>query len=44
MARPIKETPVLKGDDARRFVERMTETRIESAEKSGEDWPITSWQ
>ncbi|MBJ2161631.1 MAG: hypothetical protein JFR39_05990 [Muribaculaceae bacterium] len=33
MARPIKETPVLKGDDARRFVERMTETRIESAEK-----------
>ena len=32
MARPIKETPVLEGDDARRFVERMNETRIESAE------------
>lgn len=33
MARPIKETPVLKGEDARRFVERMNETRIESPEK-----------
>ncbi|MDE6543487.1 MAG: hypothetical protein K2K76_05930 [Muribaculaceae bacterium] len=32
MARPIKETPVLEGDDARRFVERMNETRIEPTE------------
>lgn len=41
MARPIKETPVLKGEDARRFVERMNETRIESPEKNAGDWPIT---
>lgn len=33
MARPIKETPVLEGEDARRFVERMNETREESPEK-----------
>lgn len=33
MARPIKETPILEGEDARRFVERMNETRVESAEK-----------
>ncbi len=33
MARPIKETPTLKGDDALRFVERMNETRVEGAEK-----------
>ncbi len=33
MARPIKETPILEGEDARRFMERMNETRIESPEK-----------
>lgn len=33
MAQPIKETPVLEGDDARRFVEHMNEIRIESPEK-----------
>lgn len=33
MARPIKETPILEGDDARRFIERMNETRAESTEK-----------
>jgi len=33
MARPIKETPILRGDDASRFVERMNEIRVESAEK-----------
>lgn len=33
MARPIKETPVLKGNDALRFVERMNETRTETSEK-----------
>lgn len=33
MARPIKETPILEGEDARRFIERMNEDRIESAEK-----------
>ena len=33
MAQPIKETPVLRGDDVRRFVERMNETRVESDEK-----------
>lgn len=33
MARPIKETPVLEGEDARRFVEHMNETRTESSEK-----------
>lgn len=33
MARPIKETPILEGDDARRFIERMNESRVESADK-----------
>ena len=33
MARPIKETPVLQGKDAARFIQRMNETRIESPEK-----------
>lgn len=33
MARPIKETPILEGEDARRFIDRMDEVRTESAEK-----------
>lgn len=33
MARPIKETPVLKNEDALRFMERMEETRVEPEEK-----------
>ena len=32
MARPIKETPVLFGEDARRFEERMKEKRSETPE------------
>lgn len=30
MARPIKETPILFGNDARRFEKRMNEKRKES--------------
>ena len=44
MAQPIKETPVLRGDDVRRFVERMNETRVESDEKNNAGWLIISWQ
>ncbi len=33
MARPIKETPILYGEDARRFEERMKEKRQEDPEK-----------
>lgn len=33
MARPIKETPILYGDDARRFMERMANPHKESPEK-----------
>lgn len=33
MARPIKETPVLAGEDARRFLERMNGTRVEPTDK-----------
>ena len=33
MARPIKETPVLQGKDAVRFIRRMNETRMEPIEK-----------
>lgn len=33
MARPIKETPILYGEDARRFEARMKETRTESPEE-----------
>ena len=31
MARPIKETPILFGEDARRFEERMKQVRKETA-------------
>ena len=30
MARPIKETPILTGEDARRFLEHMSQKRPES--------------
>ncbi|MDC2612698.1 MULTISPECIES: hypothetical protein [Bacteroides] len=33
MARPIKETPILFGEDARRFEERMKEKRSETSEQ-----------
>lgn len=33
MARPIKETPILYGEDARRFEERMKVKRYEDPEK-----------
>ncbi|MCS2867352.1 hypothetical protein [Bacteroides thetaiotaomicron] len=33
MARPIKETPILFGEDARRFEERMKEKRREPPEQ-----------
>ena len=33
MARPIKETPILYGEDARRFEERMKEKRHEDPDK-----------
>ena len=33
MARPIKETPILFGEDARRFQERMNQVRKETPEE-----------
>lgn len=33
MARPIKETPILYGEDARRFEARMNERRKETPEE-----------
>lgn len=33
MARPIKETPILFGEDARRFEERMKHPRRETKEE-----------
>ena len=33
MARPIKETPILFGEDARRFEERMKQVHRESPEE-----------
>ena len=33
MARPIRETPILYGDAARRFVKRMNEKRTDDPEK-----------
>lgn len=33
MARPIKETPILFGEDAKRFEERMKQVRRESPEE-----------
>ena len=35
MARPIKETSILFGEDARRFEERMKEKRSETPEQRG---------
>ena len=36
MARPIKETPILYGEDARRFEERMKHPRKETKEQREE--------
>lgn len=36
MARPIKETPILFGEDARRFEARMKEKRTETPEEKAE--------
>lgn len=36
MARPIKETPILFGEDARRFEARMKEKRTETPEEREE--------
>ena len=36
MARPIKETPILYGEDARRFEARMKEKRTETQEEKAE--------
>jgi hypothetical protein len=36
MARPIKETPILYGEDARRFLARMNEKRTISPEERAE--------
>ncbi len=36
MARPIKETPILYGNDARRFLARMKERRRISPEERAE--------
>jgi len=33
MARPIRETPILFGEDARRFEERMNQVRRETPEE-----------
>lgn len=33
MARPIKETPVVTGKDAKRFAEKMTHLKLESKEE-----------
>ena len=36
MARPIKETPILYGEDARRFENRMKERRRETQEQKAQ--------
>ena len=36
MARPIKETPILYGEDARRFEARMKERRTETPQQRSE--------
>lgn len=36
MAKPIKETPILYGEDARRFEARMNERRNESPEEKAD--------
>ena len=41
MARPIKETPILFGEDARRFEARMKETFISAIQR--EKFDYTKW-
>jgi len=36
MSRPIKETPILYGKDARRFLQRMKEKRTETPEEKAQ--------
>ena len=36
MSRPIKETPILYGNDARRFLQRMKEKRTETPEEKAD--------
>ncbi len=36
MARPIQDTPILRGDDARRFVELMNTSRPETSERKAQ--------
>lgn len=36
MSKPIKETPILFGEDAKRFEARLKEKRIESPEEKAE--------
>lgn len=43
MARPIAETPILFGDDARRFEERMRHPRKETAEERAERIADYEW-
>lgn len=38
MARPIKETPILYGEEARRLQEAMKNVKPESPEKAAEMW------
>lgn len=40
MARPIKETPILFGEDARRFEARMKEKRRETPEQRIKDYEL----
>ena len=43
MARPIAETPILFGEDARRFMERMNHPRKETPEEKAERVANYEW-
>lgn len=44
MARPIKETPILFGEDARRFEERWKESVVKRRSSGKKGWKTMNWQ
>lgn len=44
MARPIKETPVLKGDDARRFEKAMQESGLRKVSRENYERAMSTFQ
>jgi hypothetical protein len=44
MAKPIKETPFLRGKDAKKFVEKMNESRTQKVPKEEYDRVMSNYR